>query len=34
VTTEDCVGSFLYGLTLLVVDDLGLVYDRCDPTDL
>jgi hypothetical protein len=24
----------MYGLTLLVVDDLGLVFDRCDPTDL
>jgi hypothetical protein len=34
MTPDECVGSFMYGLTLLVVDELGLVYDRCDPTDL
>jgi hypothetical protein len=34
MSPETAIGSFLYGLTLLVVDDLGLVADKVDPTDL
>jgi hypothetical protein len=34
MTPEECVGSFLYGLTLLVIDNDGLLFDRCDPADL
>ena len=34
MTPEECIGTFMYGLTLLVVDELGLQYERCDPADL
>jgi hypothetical protein len=31
---EDAIGSFLYGISLLVVDELGIQADKCDPADL
>jgi hypothetical protein len=33
MSPEDATGSFLYGISLLVVDDLGLDFDRTDPVD-
>ena len=34
MTPEEAIGSFMYGLSLIVVDDDGLLYEKCDPTDL
>jgi hypothetical protein len=32
---ETFIGSYAYGLThVLVVDDLGVMFDRCDKADL
>ncbi len=34
MSAEDFVNVFLFGLTLLHIDDLGLQYEKCDPADL
>jgi hypothetical protein len=34
MTPEQALEAFHYGLSLLKVDDQGLQYDQCDPTDL
>jgi ethanolamine utilization cobalamin adenosyltransferase len=34
MSPEDAIGAFMYGLTLLIIDEHGLVYDQCDESDL
>ena len=34
MTPDDCIGSFMYGLTQLHIDNDGLQYERCDPDDI
>ncbi len=34
MTPDDFVGCFMYGLYQLHYDELGLLYERCDPAEL
>jgi hypothetical protein len=34
MTPDEAIGSFMYGISLLHIDELGLQADKCDPTDL
>ena len=34
MTPDDAIGAFLYGLTLLVIGEDGLQFDKCDPADM